>query len=172
MSDTIGVWFLLIDRHYTPLGSLDKVTVPLTIDIADLKTRIQEKTQSLPAYLLTIFRCTDSSIDLLKDDEDEAAGNEGMVLNSVRKMFSNKEVKKLRLDQTIASLQLRRNDTLIVQVPGSLYATSICSVLKCFAITDIPQRNDDDNGDNSVGLLSLPSSQSSPCVSLLDSDPL
>jgi hypothetical protein len=141
--------------------------VPLTLDIADLKTKIQEKTQSLPAYLLTIFRCTDPSTDLLKDDEDEAVGDEGMVLNSVKTMFFNKEVKKLRLDQTIASLQLQRNDTLIVQVPGSLYATSICSALKCFAITDIPQR-----GHNSVDLLSLPSSQSSPCVPLLDSDPI
>ena len=154
MSDTTtNVWCLVIDHEYKPIGSAIKVTVPLTLNVANLKTKITEEKQNalahVGAHMLTVFECTDSSIDLVDDDDN--GSDEGMVPNKVKKVFSSKMVKKLRVDRTIASLQLQ-NDTLIVQVPGSLYATSICSVLKCFAIIDILQKvrkcDDDDGSDD------------------------
>ena len=76
MSDNL-VWFLLIDHNYAPIGSADYVIVSDAISVAGLKTRIEEKTKTLPAHLLTVFQCTDPTIDLV--DEDFDAGEEGTV---------------------------------------------------------------------------------------------
>ena len=100
MSDNL-VWFLLIDHNYAPIGSADYVIVSDAISVAGLKTRIEEKTKTLPAHLLTVFQCTDPTIDLVDDDFE--AGEEGTVWNKVNKVFTDKKVKKLSLKQTVAN---------------------------------------------------------------------
>ena len=142
MSDTTNVWFLLIDQEYKPIGTATKVTVPLTLDVDDLRTRIKEKEEKDLAHVdarnLSIYQCTDQSIDLFDDDDDDA-GDKGM--KKLETVFSTKKVKRLGVRRTIASLQLRlQQDILIVQVSGALRATFFCSVLKFFAIADALQR--------------------------------
>jgi hypothetical protein len=134
MSDTIAVWILLIDDEYKPIGTAFRFpALPGTLIIDTLRNRIQSwKTNGLAhvdAHMLTIFECTDSSIDLVDDDDE--TGEEGTVLNKVKKVFSDKKVKKLSLRRTMASLQLQ-NDTLIVQVPSAFHELPFCFVLKYF----------------------------------------
>ena len=162
MSDSITInsdvcqWYLIIDHEKIPIGEGTCLTVPGTLTVGDLKTRIKEKERNdlaqVDACRLAIFGCTDSSINFLKDDKD--AGDEGMALNKVNKAFSNQMVEKLDIERTVASVQIL-NRTLIVQVPGTLHATFLCSVLKCLANTDVEQivrkrdYDDDDDDDDS-----------------------
>jgi hypothetical protein len=110
-----------------PIGQATCLTdVPRTLTVDGFKTKIREREHDLAhvdADQLTIFQCTDPSIDLSCDEDD--AGDEEMVLNKLEKVFSNKNVKRLGVRETIASLQLDPpNDILIVQVSGALHATS------------------------------------------------
>ena len=148
-------WYLIVDHEQIPIGEATSLTVPGTLTVGDLKTRIKEKERNdlaqVDACRLAIFGCTDSSINFLKDDKD--VGDEGMALNKVNKAFSNQMVEKLDIERTVASVQIL-NRTLIVQVPGMLHATFLCSVLKCLANTDVEQivrkrDYDDDDDDDS-----------------------
>ena len=152
MSDTIDVWYLIIDHEHAPIGDAYCLTMPGTLAVSTLKTKIKKKEQNDLAQVderrLTIFGCTDSSINFLKDDKD--AGDEGMVLNKLKKVFSDQMVEKLDVERTVASLQVM-NRTLIVQVPGALHATFLCSVLNYLANTNVQQkvrkRDNDDSSD-------------------------
>ena len=128
-------WYLIVDHEQIPIGEATSLTVPGTLTVGGLKTRIKEKEQNDLAQVdtrtLTIFGCKDSSINLFSDDED--AGDEGTVLNKLKKVFSNhwQMVEKLDVERTVESLQLL-NETLIIQVPGALYATPLfCAEFPC-----------------------------------------
>lgn len=122
-STSTKVWFLIIDHDCTPMGGLDEVTVPDTLTVAGLRTKIKEKEWHdlghLDARRLTLFECMDSSINL-KDCYQRNLPNQ------LEKAFSSNAVQQLGSTQVIASLQLQ-SKTVIVQVPGALHQ-SACSL--------------------------------------------
>ena len=163
MSDTTvtKLWFRLIDHEYKPIGTVLKVTVPLTLEMADLKERIKEKNPNqlanVDAGQLSIFQCTDSSVDLFCDEDD--ADDDGMLQSRLEKVFSDKNVRRLGVRRTVASLKhIPEQDILIVRVPCALRTTFFCSVCKFFAITDTQQevrKRDEDKDEDDQPLKRL-----------------
>jgi hypothetical protein len=115
-SATTQVWFILVDHKHEAIG-LDEVTVPDTLSVAGLRTKIQEKAPrvlaDVDALRLTVFECTDSSIDLKDSDERRLP-------NKLEKIFSSNAVEQVGSTRMIASLQLA-NKALIIRVPGALH---------------------------------------------------
>ncbi|KAF5363522.1 hypothetical protein D9756_000153 [Leucocoprinus leucothites] len=103
------VWCLLVDHKNDPIGTPFVIEVVVGKSIAVLKEKVKEMTLiTPPVHELIVWRCTDRTIDFGGDE----------LRNHVREAFSHGKVKRLHERQTMASLRLEEEETLLVQMPA------------------------------------------------------
>ncbi|KAK7049956.1 hypothetical protein VNI00_005387 [Paramarasmius palmivorus] len=103
--------YILVDHKNHPIGEPSKVSCLDTDPVDGLKEKVKEKEQlELPTSRFDVWRCTNRELKL--DGEDAVA--------HIQEAFSKEQVEYLEVQRTIAGLQFKEEEILIIRLSGSV----------------------------------------------------